>query len=309
MKSGFLAVNKPPGITSHSVIDLARRLLQIKKIGHAGTLDVPASGVLVLGIGRATRLLKYVTAMRKKYTAELLLGKSTETGDNTGKITAEKEVGKISQKDLKLAVRKFTGRISQIPPMYSAKKIEGRRLHILARKGETVLRQPHTVNIYSLELDWQERELSILKLVVECSSGTYIRTLGEDIAKELGELGHIKNLCRLTTGSFSLSDCFDISGGVDALAANSDLDRAEAAQRAKKAMVSMADAMRDYPQYQVSGPEQEKDIREGRKINMRSNSGTDLPKAPIMLLDGGGELLAVCEADGFELQPRVVVAD
>ncbi len=241
------------------------------KIGHSGTLDVPASGVLVLGIGKATRLLKFITALPKKYVAELILGVETDTGDSTGKETARMPVGDFSEEDLSKAAKKFLGEIHQIPPMHSAKKVGGQRLYKLAYEGKTIQREPQVVNIYSIQLGWVddvskngEKNNSgrkIARLEVECSMGTYIRTLGEDIAKELGTVGHIKDLCRLSVGGFRIEDAVNLQDETGELVG---------AESIVPALISPAVGMAAYPQVVLSDEDVES-ISNGRAITIPDN--------------------------------------
>lgn len=199
--AGILNIDKPTGITSHDVVSRVRQLAQMRRVGHAGTLDPLATGVLLLALGRATRLVEYLTAQRKTYEAVVRLGQSTDTFDAEGAVVAEKPIA-FSDAALNQAVLKFTGEIEQIPPMYSAIKKNGQPLYKLARQGKEVVRQPRKVTIYDLKvLDWQPPFLS---LRVICSKGTYIRSLAHDLGEVLGCGGHIAALRRTAVGHFTL---------------------------------------------------------------------------------------------------------
>lgn len=204
MTAGLLNVLKPCGMTSHDVISCLRRLLQTKKIGHGGTLDPDAAGVLPVFIGTATRLLEYAVEGKKNYRAELRFGSKTDTGDDSGAIVAVSEVRAVSATEITAVLRKFIGEQQQIPPMYSAVKKDGKKLYQLARQGLEVERAARTINIYALEL--VSSTAAALTLDIVCSKGTYIRTLLEDIAAELGMCGTMSFLLRRQVGPFYLAD-------------------------------------------------------------------------------------------------------
>lgn len=204
MTSGILNVLKPCGMTSHDVVGFLRRTLQTKKIGHGGTLDPDAAGVLPVFVGSATRLLEYAVEGRKNYRAELRFGSKTDTGDDSGKIIATSEIRSLTPTEIKDALQKFIGEQQQIPPMYSAIKIDGKKLYQLARQGIEVERQARTITVYALEL--LHHTDTALTVEVVCSKGTYIRTLLEDIAAELGMCGTMSFLLRKQVGDFYLSE-------------------------------------------------------------------------------------------------------
>lgn len=191
-------------MTSHDVVGFLRRTLQTKKIGHGGTLDPDAAGVLPVFVGSATRLLEYAVEGRKNYRAELRFGSKTDTGDDSGKIIATSEIRSLTATEIKDALQKFIGEQQQIPPMYSAIKIDGKKLYQLARQGIEVERQARTITVYALEL--LHHTDTALTVDVVCSKGTYIRTLLEDIAAELGMCGTMSFLLRKQVGDFYLSE-------------------------------------------------------------------------------------------------------
>jgi tRNA pseudouridine55 synthase len=201
---GFLNVDKPYGLTSHDVVGKIRRGLRIKKVGHAGTLDPLATGVLVICLGQATRLSEYVMNTRKRYTAHITLGKSTTTYDAEGDVVAQQPASHITADDIEAILPCFMGRIKQLPPMYSAIKKDGKKLYELARAGETVEIQPRDVNIHNLNiLSIAPSESTVsLMLDVECGSGTYIRSLAHDIGVALGVGAYLSDLRRTQSGSF-----------------------------------------------------------------------------------------------------------
>lgn len=201
---GFLNIDKPLGMTSHDVVAKARRKLGLKKIGHAGTLDPLASGVLILCVGAATRLSEYVMDSTKRYRARVRLGIVTTTYDAEGAITSEKDASHITREDVEQALTAFLGDIQQVPPMYSAIKQGGVKLYDLARAGETVEREPRSVRIDALTItDWAAPEFS---LEVTCSAGTYIRSLAYDLGDALGVGAHLAGLTRLASGQFILAN-------------------------------------------------------------------------------------------------------
>lgn len=201
---GFLLVNKPKGITSHDVVDYLRKITNIKKIGHTGTLDPLAEGLLILAINReATKKIDRFNKLDKTYIAEIKLGENTDTYDAEGKITNKYEGEKIKRKLIKKTLKKFLGEQKQIPPMYSAKKIKGKKLYELARKDIVINRKASLINIYKIKL--LKYKWPILKIKVKCSTGTYIRSLAYDIGLDLYCGAYLKNLKRIKIGSYKLS--------------------------------------------------------------------------------------------------------
>jgi tRNA pseudouridine55 synthase len=209
---GILPVLKPVDFTSHDVVAKVRRFTGVKRIGHTGTLDPKVTGVLPLCIGRATRVVEYVQDLPKEYEAVLTIGLSTDTEDMTGQITERASQVHVTRDDIERAVRSFQGEIEQIPPMYSAVKVGGRRLYEMARQGIEVERKPRKVEIYRIEilqllLDQPYPEISFR---VSCSKGTYIRTLCADIGRALGYPAVMSRLVRTATGPFTLDHCLSL---------------------------------------------------------------------------------------------------
>ena len=203
MDAGILVMDKPEGFTSFDVVAKLRGILHIKKIGHTGTLDPLATGVLVVCVGRATKLVSKLTAEEKVYEAGILFGEKRDTGDITGKITASSD-NEITREQFESVFESFTGDIDQIPPMYSAKKVNGKKLYEYARKGIEVKRAPERIHIYSLEL--LDFSYPHARLRVHCSKGTYIRTLIEDMAEAAGTYATMESLRRTKNGDFSIED-------------------------------------------------------------------------------------------------------
>jgi len=204
---GVINVLKPPGMTSHDVVNFLRRLFQIKKIGHSGTLDPAAAGVLPIFVGKATKAIEFFMDDDKEYIAEMRLGVTTDTGDLEGNVKNISPV-KITKFHLKEALKQFIGEISQVPPMYSAVRYKGKKLYELARQGIVVERKPRIVKIYSLDLIDYRLESAIVK--VACSKGTYIRTLCEDIGNMLGCGACLSCLIRTNSGIFKIENSFTI---------------------------------------------------------------------------------------------------
>lgn len=201
---GFLNIDKPPGMTSHDVVAKVRRGLGVKKVGHAGTLDPMATGVLVICLGAATRLSEYVMQSAKGYHARLHLGITTDTYDADGEVQLVRDAAHITREVVEAALPAFQGDIQQIPPMYSAIKQGGRKLYDLARAGETVEREARAVRIDLLHIvDWSQPEFT---LDIVCSAGTYIRSLAYDLGELLGVGAHLTGLTRTASGYFTLEN-------------------------------------------------------------------------------------------------------
>jgi tRNA pseudouridine55 synthase len=226
---GLVVVDKPTGWTSHDVVAKSRGLLGTRKVGHAGTLDPDATGVLLLGVGKATKLLRFLSPLGKRYLGEVRLGVDTSTLDASGTVTAVHDMAAVTIEDVVRAAAGFVGDIEQIPPMVSAVKVDGKRLHELAREGKEVDRAPRPVTIHALEVAPVGAEVAGLERIggpesdefalaaaggagisfqldVTCSSGTYIRTLAEDLGRALGGGGHLVRLRRVAVGPYTLDD-------------------------------------------------------------------------------------------------------
>lgn len=212
MMDGILAVWKPAGWTSHDVVAKARRLLRVKRIGHTGTLDPEVTGVLPLCIGRSTRMVEYLQERPKAYEAVLQLGIATDTEDLTGNVIAEVPEVVIATEDIQRVLASFVGVIDQTPPMYSAVKVDGKRLYELAREGQVIERKSRQVTIHKLEL--KELELDVphprIAFSVTCSKGTYIRTLCVDIGKALGVPAAMAELTRTMSAGFTEENCLTL---------------------------------------------------------------------------------------------------
>ena len=206
--NGIILIDKPQGWTSHDVVGKLRGILHERRIGHSGTLDPLATGLLVVFIGRATRAVEFAEADRKEYIAGLRLGMSTDTQDITGRIIS-KETDIPDEPEVRIAIERFRGELEQIPPMYSAVKIGGKKLYELARKGESIERKPRHITIFGLEITGRSDNDYILDVV--CSKGTYIRTLCHDIGAALGCGGCMSSLRRTKSGVFSVDNAYTIA--------------------------------------------------------------------------------------------------
>ena len=208
--NGILNIDKPAGITSFDVVRKIRHLTGVKKVGHAGTLDPFATGVLLVFVGReATKHISEFANLGKEYFAKIKFGEKTDTADLTGKIIERKPIPELSILQIESVLKNFVGKIQQIPPMYSAVKKNGIRLYKLARKGETIEREPRIVEIKELKL--QKYEEPFLEFSAVVSKGTYIRALAEDIAEKLGTVGHLVELQRIRIGDFLVKDSFALN--------------------------------------------------------------------------------------------------
>ncbi|MBM3248268.1 MAG: tRNA pseudouridine(55) synthase TruB [Candidatus Omnitrophica bacterium] len=208
MKEGILLIDKPQGITSHDVVNSVRRKLGIRRVGHAGTLDPIATGLLIVLVGKVTKSFNKFVNFDKEYFATLTLGESTDTGDALGKMVKNEPFAHITKEKIEEASKRFVGDIEQIPPMVSALKYKGKRLYSLAKKGISVPRESRKIKIYSLEIKRfcpPEVDFQVI-----CSKGTYIRKLGEDIGEALGCCGHISKIRRIAIGHFRIEEAIKL---------------------------------------------------------------------------------------------------
>ena len=205
---GFLNVYKPVGKTSHDVVAYFRKLLKIKRIGHTGTLDPFAEGVLPICIGNSTRLIEYLPDY-KAYLAHVQLGKATDSYDVEGNITFESDI-KVTESDIKQALKTFEGDIEQLPPMYSAIKVNGKKLYEYAREGKNIEVKSRKVSIFKIELKEFDEKQQVAQVYIECSKGTYIRSIANDLGKDLGCGGHLIRLIRTKAGKFNVADSIEM---------------------------------------------------------------------------------------------------
>lgn len=287
---GVLVIDKPSGWTSHDVVAKCRKALNIKRMGHTGTLDPFATGVLVLLVGKATRLARFFGKDEKEYIAKLRFGFETDTGDRTGRPLSEEVKVDICEEKLISILRNFVGETEQIPPMFSAKKVNGKKLYELARKGIEIKREPIKVNISKLELIELKAPFAIIHVV--CSAGTYIRVLAEDIGKKLGCGAHLTELRRTRVGRFDLSKALSIdkleeifqSGGLN--------------------LTSMKEALSFYPERRLSKDEVSL-IKKGRAIEKVGSE--EFREGEFIRLSDQENLVAVGVFQNNKIQPRVVL--
>ena len=267
---GILLINKPAGYTSHDIVGIVRKKLHTKKVGHCGTLDPDATGVLVVCVNKATKAIQFLMSDSKFYRATLSLGKSTDTYDASGKVLEEKEVGALSKDQVVDVLDSFLGKSKQKPPIYSAIKVNGKKLYEYARNGE--------------EVDIKERDIEIMmiKMIsfsnneivfdVKCSKGTYIRSLCVDIARKLGYPGHMSHLERRQAGRFSIDDCIAL----------------EQLEKGDYTLHSIEEALDDYPKLILEDPTI---VYHGKQIK------SDLT-GKVAIYDNQNKLLAIYESTG-----------
>jgi tRNA pseudouridine55 synthase len=285
MSDGLLVIDKPSGPTSHDMVARVRRAIGVKRVGHAGTLDPLATGVVVIGIGRATRLLRYVSDSNKEYVAKVRFGIATESLDADGR-EISREPMPVSKEQVSSALSGFRGSIEQTPPMVSAIQIGGRRLHELARAGEEVERQPRRVEVYSIDLvDFEEGEFPLATIHVECSKGTYVRVLADDIAIALGGRAHLEGLRRTRVGSF----------GLDQALKEDNLDQWEAH------LLPLSAAVGTMPRLVVDEEQRMRTVH-GRSLEVMGMEG------PIAVVGLAGDLVAVYVAGNGVAKPEVVIS-
>lgn len=291
---GFLILDKPRGFTSHDVVARVRRLTRVRRVGHAGTLDPLATGVLVVCLGKATRLAEYIAEGDKMYRAEIRLGVETDTWDVDGALLAERDASHVTRQAAEEVLARFTGEIWQRPPAFSALKHQGRPLYRLARQGAPVEPPLRRVMIHRISLDLWAPPTMIL--TVHCSKGTYIRSLAHDIGQALGVGAHLAGLARLAVGPFRLEEAISL----DALA--------QATQTGDWArhLVPMARALGHWPSVRVEGPTLQA-ILHGQQVPLDSPPEAGLCAA----LSAAGELVAILayEAKSGLWQPRKVLME
>jgi tRNA pseudouridine55 synthase len=211
---GFVLIDKPAGMTSHDAVYTLRKHFGEKRIGHAGTLDPDATGLLVIGVGNATRLFRFMENMDKTYSCEIVFGSNTNTLDDSGEVTATFDMALPSIDEIRAVIaQKFTGNILQVPPMVSALKVDGKRLHELAREGIEIEREPRPVRIDSFDVETTDDPM-VIRATVRCGGGTYIRSLGADLGAALGGGAHIRTLRRHSSGPYSLDEASTLDNPV-----------------------------------------------------------------------------------------------
>ena len=304
LMDGLIIIDKPVGWTSHDVVAKIRRILNTKRVGHTGTLDPFATGVLLVCVGKATRLSQFLVGCKKSYQAVVCLGFATDTQDCTGKpITPVSASDDVPISSLKTVLEEFLGKQKQLPPMYSAKKIDGIALHKLARKNIEVERQPNEVEILNLNLvsdDWVcrhddgTREFAIS---VECSAGTYVRTLAHDIGQRLGFGAHLTALRRTAVGDFTL----DKSCTLESLAILAEN------QEVSGRLIPMRDVLTDMAMVNVTTTEA-RSLINGQRLQWECDFADD---QSVRIVSGGNSLIGIATFDrsNRSLIPSVILAD
>lgn len=289
MTSGVLVVDKPIGMTSHQVVQIIRNGTNIKRAGHTGTLDPRASGVLVILVGPAVRLSEFISAEDKRYQSTIKLGEKTDTYDGDGVVTGTSNM-KITREQFEEALSGFVGEIKQVPPPFSAVKVQGRRAYAMARNGEEVNLEPRVINVHSLDvIEWNPPEVVV---DVHCSSGTYVRSLAYDLGEKLGCGANLIGLRRTKSGRFTLKDAIPLRRMSEAFDNNSWY----------QFLIPAAEALGDWPSITLSNEEVDL-VRHGHRVPRESG----LEKM-VRAITEQGELVALVEYDQEmkEYQPRKV---
>ena len=288
---GLVVVDKPAGLTSHDVVARLRRIYGLRRVGHAGTLDPDATGVLLVGLGRATRLLRFLTETGKVYRGEVAFGISTDTLDAAGTETARRPMPGLTEADLAAILPRFVGTIAQVPPMVSAIRVEGRRLHERARAGEIVERAPREVRIDRIEIEtFAAGEFPRAQLLVECGSGTYIRSLAADLGEAAGGCAHLARLRRLRVGPFPVEEARTLE---------------EIAESPAKVVLPLVEAVRHLPRVDVDG-ETARGVAHGAVFPVTALGGDEAGPFAVVGPDGG--LLALYQKGRAAARPLVVLA-
>lgn len=284
MIDGFLVVDKPAGITSHDVVSILRRTLHQKKIGHTGTLDPFATGVLPIALGEGTKAIPYLDESIKEYQAVMRIGISTDTLDLTGNVLNIRDWSNVTPEMILSVIPKFTGTILQIPPMFSALKRDGVPLYKLARKGETVERKKRSVTIHSLVID--RISLPEIAFTVRCSRGTYVRTLADDIGEALGVGAHLSALRRTASGAFSLTHSLSLD----------ELSSASLDSLLQNRLITVSQSLAGLPEFQLTAAGSRR-IRNGITplLNDFGSLPEQIPDSGRVKLFFNGELLAIGE--------------
>jgi tRNA pseudouridine55 synthase len=310
---GALVINKPQGKTSHDIVDAVRHLAGFRQIGHLGTLDPLATGVLVLLLGKATRLVRFYSGRRKRYNAAFRFGYATNTYDSEGTASGAETAPVLEREVIERLAAESVGRFEQMPPIFSAKKIHGRPAYELARKNQAVELKPANVEVYEYRLT--ELEGNTARFTIECSSGTYIRSLAHDMGQKIGCGAHLSEICRTAVGEFSLDQAVDLN----------ELATAARDGKFQSCLIALENLLPDYPRTNVL-PVLEKKVRHGGKFNVILSQlqpgRVELPPGATTQLDSAAEhaprlrvfsqankLIAIAEAVVPRTYQPVVVFD
>lgn len=270
MKMGILAINKAKNMTSHDVVAILRKKLGTKKIGHTGTLDPIARGVLPICVGRATKLSQYISDQGKAYIADLEFGKETSTYDCEGQVVNISDKQIFSKEEIIKELNKFEGEISQVPPIYSAIKVDGKKLYEYAREGKEVKIKARKVNIYDIKL--LELNGNRAKIFIDCSKGTYIRSIVHDLGKNLGTYAYMTDLQRVRVGNLSIDKCIDIS----------DIDK-YSKEELYNLLIRPEEILNTFPRFMVDDTIRFRLIN-GQRINIKDIEGSENIKENILTL-------------------------
>lgn len=291
MIDGLVVVDKPAGCTSHDVVTKLRAIYGQRRVGHAGTLDPDATGVLLVGLGRATRLLRYLQDASKAYRGDVVFGIGTDTLDASGNVL-ERHPMVLTRDEVANATRRLVGDLEQVPPMVSAIKVGGRRLYELAREGHDVERAARRVHVHRFDVEaFEPGPYPVVTVVVECSSGTYVRSLAADLGAILGGPAHLAALRRLRVGSFTIGEARELP----AIEADP-----------VSAVLTPTEAVRDLVRIDVDD-ERARAVAHGAVFPAPSLLGARADTGPFAVIEPGGALLAVYERRGAAVKPSVVL--
>lgn len=269
--NGILLLNKEIGYSSFQYINKAKRIIGASKVGHSGTLDPFASGLLIVTVNKATKVNQFIESLNKEYIATLKLGIKTDTLDLEGNVIANKDVPELNEELIISTLNKFKGKIKQIPPMYSAIKVDGKRLYDLAREGKEIERKEREIEIYDIELlSFNKDEITFR---VSCSKGTYIRTLGEQISEELNTYGHLISLTRTKVGNFNLKDAYKLD----------ELDNFK--------LIDTIDALSHFKKLKLNDTMIQR-VKNGHKLKF------NIEEDEVLIVDEKNDIIAIYEKDG-----------
>ena len=290
---GVIVINKEKGFTSFDVIAKLRGILHQKKIGHTGTLDPDATGVLPVCLGKATKLCDMITDREKEYRAVLRLGISTDTEDMTGRVLQRRDFS-LTEEEIRTAVTSFIGEYDQVPPMYSAIKIDGKKLYQLARAGEVVERSPRHVEIFDINIEEIDPQAGTAAFTVRCGKGTYIRSLCRDIGEKLGCGAAMESLVRTKVSPYTLDDALSLA----------EVERLAKEETLSLRLIPVRRLLSDRPVF-ICGEDHEKALKNGNELKTSWGSFENEPTAPceVLVLDAAGEVTGLYIYNGGTLKP------
>jgi tRNA pseudouridine55 synthase len=292
MINGLLIINKEQGMTSHQVIAKLRRITAQSRIGHTGTLDPEATGVLVVGLGEATRTFQYLDETDKLYRAEVILGQATDTQDATGRVIMEKRDFRLDPAQIRAAVRRLSGTSDQVPPMYSAVKVKGQKLYDLARQGREVTRQSRRITVTDWQVFLTQASYGFRDCFhneITCSKGTYIRTLIHDLGILLGCGAHMGQLIRIRSGPFTLTQALTLA----------EIELQVRENRLSEAVISIGTALSHLPQLQADAADLVK-VANGGKLSYQKYALPVEPESYVRIVDPTGRVAAVASLKARE---------